>query len=156
MSHNYRLILNVLSDKSKYFQEVLVTLPVYFLCNFLFFFLFRLYNRVWKYAGHREALSVVLANVFGTGMFVMVMSISGINVPRSIYFLTFFLATAGVLVNRGILHHVLNMPDNQEISVTKLRVLLVGAGDAGNLILEDLAHSKNRTVVGFKIGRAHV
>jgi FlaA1/EpsC-like NDP-sugar epimerase len=138
-----------LTEYMKYAPEMLANLPVYFLCNFLFFFLFRLYNRVWKYAGHREALSVVLANVFGTGMFVMVMSISGINVPRSIYFLTFFLATAGVLVNRGILHHVLNMPDNQEISVTKLRVLIVGAGDAGNLILEDLAHSKNRTVVGF-------
>ena len=47
------------------------------------------------------------------------------------------------------MHRVLNMPEESKIPVTKLRVLIVGAGDAGNLVFNDLTHNKNRTVIGF-------
>jgi FlaA1/EpsC-like NDP-sugar epimerase len=104
---------------------------------------------VWKYAGHKEVASIVAASVCGSGLFVVLMYAVHVNIPRSIYALVFFLVTSGVLLNRAILRHLLNLPDDQAIPVTRLRVLIAGAGDAGNLILEDIAHSKNRVVVGF-------
>ena len=138
-----------IEEFAKYVPEMLANLPVYFLCNFLFFLVFHLYNRVWKYAGHKEVASIVAASVCGSSLFVVLMYAVHVNIPRSIYALVFFLVTSGVLLNRAILRHLLNLPDDQAIPVTRLRVLIAGAGDAGNLILEDIAHSKNRVVVGF-------
>lgn len=138
-----------IAEFAKYVPEMVANVPVYFLCNLLFFFIFHLYNRVWKYAGRKETASIVAASVCGNGLFVILMYALYVSIPRSIHVLVFFLVTSGLLLSRAILHHLLNMPDNEEIPVTKLRVLIAGAGDAGNLILEDIAHSKNRVAIGF-------
>ena len=79
-----------IEEFAKYVPEMLASLPVYFLCNFLFFFIFHLYNRVWKYAGRRENFAIVTANFCGTIAFVLYTFVIGINIPRSIYCLCFF------------------------------------------------------------------
>lgn len=138
-----------MTDFAKYVPEMIANFPVYFLCNLLFFFLFRLYNRVWKYAGQKEAFSIVGANICGTVVTTILMYLGGINISLSICFLCFCLDTGGIALSRAILHYILNLPVNETIPATRLRVLICGAGDAGNLLFDKISRSTNRTVVGF-------
>ena len=54
-----------------YISSLAVYMPVYVLCHALCFYLFKLYNRIWKYAGIKEMLSIVGANVCGMGLFLV-------------------------------------------------------------------------------------
>ena len=48
-----------------YISRMVVAMPVYLFCHLIFFFGFKLYNRVWKYAGIKEMISIVGANAYG-------------------------------------------------------------------------------------------
>lgn len=48
-----------------YVSSLAVYMPVYVLCHAFCFYIFKLYNRVWKYAGIKEMLSIVGAGDAG-------------------------------------------------------------------------------------------
>ena len=48
-----------------YVSSTMLNLPIYIFCHLVFFCGFKLYNRIWKYAGIKEMLSIVGANILG-------------------------------------------------------------------------------------------
>jgi len=121
-----------------YFINVLITLVI--------FYIFRLYNSVWRYASDTEMVNVVIAVVLCAGMQPVVYYwMLDTYVPRSFPFLyALFMAifTGGVRFS----YRFLRMVQNRRLSHYKMperqNYLIVGAGASGNAILQEIQSSK--------------
>ena len=159
-----------------YIYNMIMVMPIYLIIHILCFYIFKLYHRVWKYAGIKEMVSIVASNLCGMILFTLVLWLissqasaataggtaaseamlgaltpSGSVIPRSVLILTLFfnifLVAASRLFVRWAEYQV-EKTDKENDTVFK-RVLIVGAGDAGNIILRDLRQRDHRKVVGF-------
>ena len=140
-----------------YISRMVVAMPVYLFCHLIFFFGFKLYNRVWKYAGIKEMISIVGANICGMALFlvsrIFVLPLGGETVllSKMLMLLVCFFNISLVAVSRLFVRwagYQVEKGDKENDTVDK-RVLIVGAGDAGNIILRDLRQRDHRYVIGF-------
>lgn len=122
----------------KYLLTLIQQLPVLELCYLLGFWVTKVYRRLWQYAGIRELMAIVGGAVGGTLLFYGYMNIIGAELPRSFFSLTLFFVLAGVCGSRLILRAILRYGNNGKWSVDKIPVLIVGAGDAGHIMLREL------------------
>ena len=140
-----------------YISTLMMAMPVYLIIHLFFFYIFRLYARVWKYAGIKEMLCIVGSNLCGMFCFTLVrwamgsQFIGNLAVPRSIlvlccFFNIFFIAASRLFVRWA--SYQVEKGDKENDTIDK-RVLIVGAGDAGNIILRDLRQRDHRYVIGF-------
>ncbi len=140
-----------------YLSRMVVAMPVYLFCHIIFFFGFKLYNRVWKYAGIKEMLSIVGANVCGMALFLaarlFVLPLGGntILLSKMLMILVCFFNISLISISRLFVRWAgYQVEKADKVNDTQFkRVLIVGAGDAGNIILRDLRQRDFRKVVGF-------
>jgi len=90
----------------QYINQMVDALPLLLVSYMLMFLLMHLYTRIWRYAGMREVLAVSVATTVGTAIFYSSMFVFGKSLPRSIYFITWFLTTGAVGMGRMLLHYV--------------------------------------------------
>ena len=136
----------------RYIPVLVTELPVLICSYMLFFFLFRIYHRVWRYAGLKELLAIVLSSFCGAVLFCIVADIMAIFIPRSVHVLTFFIVVAGLCSSRLALRYFIIRSEQEDMTAVKKKpVLIIGAGDAGNLIARDIVqlHNRGRKVIGF-------
>jgi FlaA1/EpsC-like NDP-sugar epimerase len=124
-------------------------LPVMLCCYLLCYVLFHLHQRIWQYAGAREMVQIVAANVGGFLLFGVYAWSVHLNLPRSVYYLAMGFATIFTLLSRLALHYIYYRINQEERSGKGIPVLIVGAGDAGHLILLDIQQRDKRKVVGL-------
>lgn len=112
------------------------------------FIFFGLYKKLWQYASIGELLSIVYANTVGTGIIVTIIYFSApMRVAHTVavllWFLTIFLIGGSRFAWRILQENVFNPrgPGSQK------QILIVGAGDAGVMIVREF---KNRN---FREGR---
>lgn len=140
-----------------YISNALLMIPLYIACHLICFYLFKLYNRIWKYAGIKEMLSIVGANICGMllhlGLRSLLVAAGGTPMVLSrllmlliCFFNIFFIAGIRLFVRWAA--YQVEKADKENDTEFK-RVLIVGAGDAGNIILRDLRQRDHRQVVGF-------
>ena len=140
-----------------YISNALLMIPLYIACHLICFYLFKLYNRIWKYAGIKEMLSIVGANICGMllhlGLRSLLVAAGGTPMVLSkllmlliCFFNIFFIAGIRLFVRWAA--YQVEKADKENDTEFK-RVLIVGAGDAGNIILRDLRQRDHRKVVGF-------
>ena len=112
------------------------TVPWLLVTRFLVAFAFRMHHRVWRYTGLRDLINLAAAGVVGTLLFATFVALA-INcpwIPRTVYAID----TIVVVVLLGgvrALRRILYERDKREPG---LRVLIFGAGDAGELIVRDM------------------
>ena len=126
-----------------------LNLPVMLCCYLLCYVCFHLHQRIWQYAGPREIVQIVAANVGGFLLFGVYAWATALNMPRSIYFLTLGFATIFVISSRLSLRYIYYRINKEERNGKGIPVLIVGAGDAGHLILLDIQQRDKRKVVGL-------
>ena len=140
-----------------YVSSTMLNLPIYIFCHLVFFCGFKLYNRIWKYAGIKEMLSIVGANILGMLFFmgarVVFSSFTGspLLVSKLLLVLVCFFNISFIAATRLFVRwagYQVEKADKENDTEFK-RVLIVGAGDAGNIILRDLRQRDHRKVVGF-------
>ena len=151
-----RFMGSVISVPS-YISGLAMNMPFYIIFHIIFFYLFKLYNRIWKYAGIKEMLCIVGSNICGLVLFVAFRYLTGnplggsLEVSRSVMIIAcifnIILISASRLFVRWAAYQV-EKGDKENDTVDK-RVLIVGAGDAGNIILRDLRQRDHRYVIGF-------
>ncbi len=130
----------------RYLTAYLQFAPVYAVVSIIVFILFRLYQSVWKYASFVEMKRIVYASgvlaVFhtvGITLFLRRMPISYYIIGSAIQFLLItFVRFAYRFVS-------LERSKNKKLSQTMSasRVMLIGAGSAGQMILRDLQNAKD-------------
>lgn len=111
----------------------------------IIFYIFRLYNSVWRYASDTELVNVIIAAVICAAMQPVVYWLLETHVPRSYpFFYALFLAifTGGVRFSYRFLRMVQNRRLNHYNAPGRQNYMIVGAGASGNAILQEIQSSK--------------
>lgn len=151
----------------KYIEMLIAQLPIMIVVHLLVYFVFKLYGRVWRYAGSIELVAIVSANIVSAVLWYVISVYIGFVLPRSLYIFTALILILLIGGSRLSLRVYSCFSDKSKYkfkSIKKDKVLIVGAGDAGALLLRELNqyHTGKRQVIGFidddktKIGKRMV
>lgn len=140
-----RFDLTLSKVELRFLDSIWGYLPVYIIGSIIIFYIFKLYHSLWTFAGIIEMQNVVTACAISSVFQAVGMHLLQYQVPRSYYFLS-----AGVLVFlmvgsrfayrllRSFLHRKHNVGE-------EIKVMVIGGGDAGNLIIKEILTSKHIT-----------
>ena len=118
------------------------------------FVAFGLYNRWWRYVSIRDmwaaARAVIVASVVADLTVYLVSPVHGFRLPRSIAAVDLLLTLAFVTGTRLLARTVIERPTGGVVARGK-EVIVVGAGDAGRLIVQEMQRSRllSYTPIGF-------
>lgn len=140
-----------------YMAAIMANLPLFIIIHLLFFYQFKLYHRAWRYAGTRELIAIALANLCGIVVSYLVINnvfqlpyFANRSMSRGIFVSCFVFDVLFIGASRMFVRWAATNSERKEVRQGKtLRVLIVGAGDAGNIILRDIRQRDYRKVVGF-------
>ena len=140
-----------------YMAAIMANLPLFIIIHLLFFYQFKLYHRAWRYAGTRELIAIALANLCGIVVSYLVINnvfqlpfFANRSMSRGIFVSCFVFDVLFIGASRMFVRWAATNSEKKEVRKGKtLRVLIVGAGDAGNIILRDIRQRDYRKVVGF-------
>ncbi len=127
-----------------YFQIYLKIAITVTLIKIVIFYLMKMYNSLWRYASVEELVQIVFSSLFATTAFMGYMLIVDMQLPRSIYVLTFVFDTlliGGVRLSYRIIR--VYKERHQRSGKTQQRVLVIGAGRAGATIIKELKNHVN-------------
>jgi UDP-GlcNAc:undecaprenyl-phosphate GlcNAc-1-phosphate transferase len=128
-----------------------LSLPALLVARYAFFILFGLYRGVWRYAGARDAASVLSAVVLSEGAAFLFTwaTVPWDGFPRGIYLidvlLCSFLIGLSRFWERAFARGLASLVGRGD----RRRVLLVGAGRSGRSLLRELRETPGERVVGF-------
>ena len=144
------------SDKipANYLSLLISYMPLTVVIYLISFYLFKLYGRIWRYASATELIAIVMANIAASTAWYFISLYIGSVLPRSLYVFTGLLLTffiGGSRLSLRFYSYVMNKPKYRQIQRKKNKVLIIGAGDAGAMLLREIEryHIANRQVVGF-------
>ena len=120
------------------------------------FWLFGVYRRVWKYASLKDMIAILESVTLGSVILVVIfyilsypISIFRINInfnfpffPRSIFIIDYLLTLTLIIVSR-FSERFFNELKFGSTVMRKKRVLIIGAGDAGEMIVREMIRQKN-------------
>jgi FlaA1/EpsC-like NDP-sugar epimerase len=141
--------------ESNYYAILWKYLPMIVIVRLTFFYLFGLYNRLWRYASISELLAITGAVTVSTLFITTYMYLSGAALPRSIHVISWLLNILIIGSSRmliRILYLLRQSKLKQNGCNTKKNVLIIGAGDAGAMIAREMLHSRyctDKYLVGF-------
>lgn len=123
-----------------YYQDFYLTTGIFIITIIGSLLLFNNYRVIWKYATVTELIKLLFSILVGCSLASFIIYILSINIPRSIYLITYML-TSGILLGSRIIYMFVNEKKGTFINgkiERKKRALIVGAGSAGQLILNEL------------------
>jgi FlaA1/EpsC-like NDP-sugar epimerase len=134
-----------------YFAGVWPTLPYIVVTQTAVFLLFGLYRGMWRYASVPDLRRIVLASVVGitATALVLLMARLPVVVPRSVFVLDPILL---IMLMGGSRLAYRIWKEHRLVSLGALDaqpVLILGAGDAGAILVKELAKSREWRVVGL-------
>lgn len=116
-------------------------LPYNIVVTLLIFYIFRLYHSLWAYAGVTEMQNVVIACMLSGGCQLLGLQLMDISMPRSYYFLYTGVFLILILVSRFIYRFARMAKRRQRQRRERTNVMIVGAGNAGNMIIKEIVSS---------------
>ena len=126
-----------------FLKSVIQYMPLNLFCGVIIFMAYKLYSTQWKYAGLSDFINVV-KGVFITSVFQLIgISMLRWEIPRSYFFLYLVYLLLGTLFIRLIVRLIQGKEPIKvkEISKKKVPVMLIGAGEAGSIILNEIKKS---------------
>lgn len=133
-----------------YFLETIARfLPFNVVITLAVFYVFRLYHSLWAFAGENELQNVVVASflasaVNGIGLFAV--RVQPKAVPSSYYFMYTFLLITFTFISRFSYRFLRNKKHKIQNKKNTTRVMIIGAGEAGNAIIKEIVSSNYSTM----------
>ena len=132
-----------------FLNPVTTFLPINIILTLVIFYLFKLYDSLWAYAGEREMQNLVMACVISG-----VINAIGLQffkshtqpVPQSYYFLYTFLLITAIFVSRFSYRFFRSRKHMAENRNNSKAVMIIGAGEAANIIIKDILTSNYSTM----------
>ena len=133
-----------------YLDGWLRSAPAFTIVTIILFAVMRLYSSLWQFAGSNELVRAVLACVLSTAAHVVISRIVLISAPLIWRMPVSYFVIGGVLETftvvgirfsyrlfRLLFHHIDIADDSQPMNV-----MVIGGGDAGRMIVNELNHSR--------------
>ena len=128
----------------EFIENIFRYLPVNLVITITIFYLFRLYQGIWKYASASDLVNIIFACLLSTISQTVGMWLMHLDYPRSYPFMYFFILTFGISVFR-FMYRILGYIQQKSVDLThtgKKNTMIVGAGEAGNTLLKELQNSR--------------
>ena len=130
-----------------YFSAYLKFIPIYSICCVFIFWMLRLYQSIWRFASYSEMLRIIMATVITSVVHVVGITVLFERMPISYYLVGMgiqFLFVLGVRFSYRFILLERSRRHGEETYTS--RVMLIGAGAAGQMILRDSMKSKETNV----------
>lgn len=129
-----------------YLEQVWMCIVPNILLVLVVYWIFKLYKSVWKYASIYELQNIVAAGIIVTLLQLVEMTvISNLYMPRSYWFLFAGFLTAGTTLTRfsyRFVRHIRNANRDKKRGVKRSRVMIIGAGAAGEMLIREIMTSQ--------------
>ena len=131
------------------FQTFRTCLPWMVLISLAIFYFYGMYHRIWHYARLRDLIAIIGAATLSQAAIFIITVMADIPVPRSVIILTWFLSIGAIGASR--LMFKVNLDLVTESKGDKDNLLIVGAGDAGAMLVRELEQNAAATtnIIGF-------
>ena len=137
---NYRDIPQVYLNSAWDFMiaNVVMTLAV--------FYVFKLYHSLWAFAGTAEVQNILAACILSAILDFAGMKIMRYPIPRSYYFV-YALVLTGITTGTRFSYRIMRgMRHKAQNRKNGTRVMIIGAGDAGNTVIKEITNSTYSTM----------
>ncbi len=114
------------------------------------FYLFRMYHSLWAFAGETELQNLVMACVVSTmvdSVGLQFFKTAGQPVPKSYYFLYMFILISMIFASRFSYRFLRSQKHKLQNKKNVISVMVIGAGEAGNVIIKEIVNSNFSTMV---------
>jgi len=145
-------IKNDMTLSHNIFMSFLMEIPLIIFIYWITFELFKMYKSLWQFASVEEIVKGVFANAIAASVsFIIVKMIFDKQLSFSLYIVAFFVITFSTLFIRVFFRIVRMSKGYFEIQLPRKKALIVGAGQAGVLVLNEIElNSKfNSRIIGF-------
>ncbi len=134
-----------------YYEKWLESVPVLILIRILCFYFVGLYSGVWRYASMNDLTKILKAITLSSFLFVTYITLRYrlVDFPRSVFVIDWFILVTFVGGSRFL--YRLSREFCTVKGEGKRRVLIIGAGDAGEMLLREMKQNPTMTFdpVGF-------
>ena len=142
----FRYDFNLGEVQTEFLIPVRNFLGINILLTIFIFYLFRLYNSLWAFAGETELQNLVLACLTSsvvTGIGVNFFRLEGMvkAVPDSYYFGYFFFLLLFMFASRFSYRFLRSQKHKRQNRKNSVSVMIIGAGEAGNTIIKEIITS---------------
>lgn len=134
-----------------YLRTYYSTIIIYALFCVVVFGAMRLYKSVWRFASYTELLRMILATIITGVTYSIVVNIFVLRMPVSYYIFGILIQFTLTLGIRFSYRFILLMRGRKNPNIREKRVMIIGAGEAGQMILRDIKNAKeiNKKVCCF-------
>ncbi len=133
-----------------YFLDTIIRfLPINIILTILIFHFFKLYNSLWAFAGETELQNVIVASFLSAavnGIGLNVVKVEMKAVPDSYYFMYAFSLVTLIFASRFSYRFLRSRKHKMQNKNNANRVMIIGAGDAGNSIIKEIVTSNFSTM----------
>ncbi len=137
---------------SQHYTDMVLELPLTVLIYILSFELMGMYRSLWKYAGVEELVKGVISNLVAVNVAYLLLMLTGLyHFNYSYYFIAFFFVstlTIGMRMSYRLYKFYIRYREDMSF---KTRTLIVGAGHAGVMLLDEIRDNSDfdKNVIGF-------
>ncbi len=128
----------------KYFVAWLNFTPIYMAVSLIVFWCLRLYKSLWRFASFTELRRIMSASCITAVFHIIAITVFFGRMPISYYIIGTMLQFVMVTAIRFAYRFVLLLNKQMDVQQDKNRVMLIGAGAAGQMLLRDL-HESNES-----------
>ncbi len=125
-------------------------LPLNILATLVIFYFMRLYSSLWAFAGETELQNIVMACALSTlanGIGLQFFRITAQAVPRSYYPAYLAVLVACIFASRFSYRFFRGLKHKQQNKKNQISVMVIGAGEAANVIIKEIVNSNFSTMV---------
>ena len=123
--------------------NILITLTV--------LYLFKMYHSLWAFAGETELQNLVMSSIVSAVCYSLGIQFFRTRgqqaVPGSYYFLYVFLLISFIFVSRFSYRFFRSLKHKQQNKNNSISVMVIGAGEAANVIIKEIVNSNFSTMV---------
>lgn len=135
----------------EFLRPITQFLPINIIMTIAIFWAFRMYHSLWAYAGETELQNLVIACVLSGVGNVILLQLFRIEenqpVPQSYYFLYVFFLIAFEFCSRFSYRFLRTLKHKSENKSNSTSVMIIGAGEAANIIIKEIIGSHFSTMV---------
>ncbi len=146
----WRYDFHIASIPDHFLRPIELFMPINIPVTLVIFYIMHLYSSLWAFAGETELQNIVVACVLSTlvdGIGMQFFRITPQAVPRSYYAAYLASLVVCIFVSRFSYRFFRGLKHKQQNKKNLISVMVIGAGEAANLIVKEIVNSNFSTMV---------